>query len=300
MPIELEKFRKQLIYQETAPIKVITTDLDDLAALDQLAELKQKKYGRKALYYFLAGLALIILIIILFVLSIEIEFLSIVIILLFLACIGLIVTWIYYLSMMFKFARLNISNNRYEVTKKILAMLARDIERKYAVSLKLNFNQTEVNENKKDTIPHPYKSGWKIDFYENEWLTIRGKFLDNSRFSLTTTEILKKQYGWKRGSSGKNKYKSKTKPVGLEINLNLTYPQRRYGAVKILKNEVINAVQLPEASSLKRLKVTDKFIYIGVIILPDLAENQDAIYQTVTSMFLSIYQVLNLAKTISK
>jgi hypothetical protein len=300
MPIELQKFRKQLIYQETAPITVITTDLDDLAALDKLAELKQKKYGSKALYYFLGALTLIILIAIISGLSTTIGFLSVVNILLFLGCIGLIGGWIYALTMMFKFRRLNISNNRYDLSIKILEMLSRDMDKIALVSIKLDFNKGEIKENKTDTIPHPYKSGWKIDIYQNQWLNIQGRFLDNTQFSLTNTELLKKQYGWKRGSSGKNKYKSKIKPIGLEVNLSLIYPQRRYGAVKILKNDVINAIQLPPSSTLEKLRVTDKVMYLGVRIEPQVVESQDKVYQTIASMFLSVYHVLNLAKTLSK
>ncbi|MEA5568260.1 MULTISPECIES: hypothetical protein [unclassified Anabaena] len=300
MPIELQKFRKQLIYQETAPISVIKTDLDDLAALDQLAELKQNKYGKKALYYFLGVLSFSILMIMLSTLSPGIGFLSVVIILLLLGCVGLMGGWIYALVMMFKFKKLNISNNRYDVSKKILEMLARDVNETALISIKLDFNKGEIKENKTGTIPHPYKSGWKIDIYQNEWLKIQGSFLDNSQFLLTTTELLKKQYGWKRGSSGKSKYKSKTKSIGLEASLSLTYPLRRYGAVKILKNDVINAVKLPPSSTLKRLRVTDKVMYLGVRIEPQFAESQDKVYQTIASMFLSIYQVLNLAKTLSK
>jgi hypothetical protein len=300
MPIELEKFRKQLIYEETAPITVITTDLDDLAALDQLAELKLKKYGRQALYYFLGLVILSVLAFILSSITLRIGFIGIVVGLLILGCIGLGVAWIYALIMRYKFSSLNLSNYRYDLAKSVLQMLARDVDTTASVSVRLSFNRTEIDANKTNTIPHPYKSGWKIDIYENEWLRVRGSFLDKTRFSLTTNELSKKQYGWKRGSSGKNKYKSKTKACGLEVNLSLTYPQRRYGAVKVLKNDVINAVQLPPSSTLRRIRVTNKVIYLLVRITPQFAANEDKIYQTITSMFLSIYQVLNLAKILSK
>jgi hypothetical protein len=300
MPIELEKFRQQLIYEETAPISVIKTDLDDLAALDQLAELKQKKYGSKAISYFLVLLTLIIITIILLTFVAEIKIIGIVVFFLVLGCLGFGATWIYHVVMMNKFRRLNISNYRYELTKSLLEMLSRDIDTTSSVYVRINFNQTESNESRIDTIPHPYKSGWKIDIYDHEWLKITGSFLDKTRFFLHTHELSKRRYGWKRNSRGKSKYKSKVKKYGLEVHLSLTYPQRRYGAVKILRHDVINAVKLPPFSTLRRIKITDKVIYLIVRITPEFAEKKDKVYQTITSMFLSVYQVLNLAKIITK
>ncbi|WP_066423880.1 hypothetical protein [Anabaena sp. 4-3] len=300
MPIELEKFRKELIYEETAPITVITTDLDDLSALDKLAELKQQKYGSTALYYFLGLLTLSVLTFIVFSFGIEKAFINIAVVVLITGCIGLGIAWIYYLNMSNKYKKLNLSNYRYDLTKSLLQMLARDMDETASIYVRLSFKKTERDDNKNNTIPHPYKFGFKIDIYENEWLKIKGSFLDKTRFFLNTNEVCKKQYGYKRSRSGKSKYKSKVKSYGLEVNLSLTYPQRRYGAVKGLKNDVIKAIKLPAASTLRRIKVTDKVIYLLVRIPPEFAENKEKVYQTITSMFLSVYQVLNLAKMLSK
>ncbi|MBE9199678.1 MULTISPECIES: hypothetical protein [unclassified Nodularia (in: cyanobacteria)] len=298
MPIELQKLRKHSIYEDTALLDSVTTDLDDIVALSQLAEIKQNKFGKQAIYYF-AGAAIVG--IISFGLSgIASGLLNVVAFLFNLGLVGLVIAWIYALVMMLKFRRLNVINYRYHLTRQLIEMLARDLDVKELFHLQLSFKKGESNENKTNTIDHPYKSGWKIDIYENQWLNMRGRFLDKTRFVLTITGLSKKQYGWKRGSSGKNKYKSKVKSGGLDINLNLIYPQRRYGAIKVLQNEVKEAINIPTFSFLRGLKVTDKSMNLTVRLDPQLAESQEKIYQTIVAMFLSLYQVLNLAKMLSK
>lgn len=298
MPIELQKLRKHLIYEDTALLGSVTTDLDDIAALSQLAEIKQNKFGKQAIYYFSA--AAIVGIISFSLSGIASGLLNVVAVLLNLSLVGLVIAWIYALVMMSKFRRLNFINYRYNLTRQLIEMLARDLDEKELFYLQLSFKKGENNEYKTNTINHPYKSGWKIDIYENQWLNMRGRFLDKTRFMLTITGLSKKQYGWKRGSSGKNKYKSKVKSQGLDINLYLTYPQRRYGAIKVLQSEVREAIKLPQFSMIKRLRVTAKSMNLTVRLDPQLAESEEKIYKTVVAMFLSLYQVLNLAKMLSK
>ena len=150
------------------------------------------------------------------------------------------------------------------------------------------------------SIFHPLLVGCKIDSYQHEWLRMRGQFLDKTRFILTATVLSKTQYGWKRGRSGKNKYKSKTKPVGLDIGLTLNYSQKQYGAIKVLKNEIDAAIKVPIFCQIRNIKVTDKSIYLLVRVSSHLAEKSPEIYQAITTMFLSLYQVMNLAKVLTK
>lgn len=293
MPIELHQFRKNLTYEVKADLPIITTDLDDLDALSQLAEVRKNKHGKKAIYYF-SGAAL------LGILGFISSRLGIVSLLLTLGCVGLGIAWVYSLVMMSKFGRLNILNYRYHVTRQVLDMLGRDLDDTSDIYLNLSFQKDEINENKIDTIPHPYRRDWKIDIYQNRWLNIQGTFLDKTRFKLITLGLAKKQYGWKRSRSGKSKYKSKVKPGGLDISLSLTYPQKRYGAVKILKNEIRDAIKLPQVAVVRNLKITDKAIHLTVKLPAHHSELQEDIYQTIVAMFLSLYQILNLAKMLSK
>jgi hypothetical protein len=300
MSIDLKQFRQTLTYKMQAPVAKIIDDLQEIAEVDRLAEQKQKEYGQQALYYFIGIIIVALLMFFISNAAINTSLQSLLNILLILAIIGLSIGFIYALMNMFKFGRINIINARYQSTQRILQMLSRDMDANTDVELQLSFQPIEREEYKTNTTPHPIKSGWKIDHYQHEWLKIKGRFLDKTRFDLSTTAISKKQYGWKRGRSGKSKYKSKTKSGGLDINLNITYPQRRYEAVKLLKNEATNAIKLPRLAHLRGLRITDKSMHLVVRVAPNAVDSTAEIYQTITAMFLSIYQILNLAKVLSK
>lgn len=300
MPIDLKQFRQNLTYTVQAPVAKVIDDLLEIIELDRLAEQKQKKYGKQALYYFLGIIITIVLMIVTSNVITNTSLQSTLVTIFWIAIIGLSIGFIYALVNRFKFSRINILNYRYQSTQKILQMLSRDMDANADINLQLSFQVTEKEPYKTNTIPHPVKPGWKIDNYQHEWLNIQGKFLDKTRFNLAAIAISKKQYGWKRGSSGKSKYKSKIKSGGLDINLNITYPQRRYGAVKIFQDEAIAAIKLPNLANLKGFKLNEKSINMLVRIAPNAADNPEEIYQTITTMFLSIYQILNLAKSLSK
>jgi len=53
MAIELNNLRKDLLYTAQFPLANILDDLQQIAEIDQLSEMKQKEYGKKALFYFL-------------------------------------------------------------------------------------------------------------------------------------------------------------------------------------------------------------------------------------------------------
>jgi hypothetical protein len=78
----------------------------------------------------------------------------------------------------------------------------------------------------------------------------------------------------------------------------LSFPSKKYGSIHVIQKAAPEAVKLPEEVNLKRMKVTPKVINLTVNTPQDL--NQEEMYQTITMMFLSLYQVLNFAKMLSK
>lgn len=299
MPINLKEFRKQLIYQQSATSVVISRELRNIRELDRLAEREQKKYGELALYFFLGALGTFILILVTSN-SLVGSSIPIVTLLLFILTIGLSITFTYFLSRRIYYSRSNLPDYRYDLANKLLEMLTRDIDKVSNIDVYLSFLPSTDKQHKQSTNPHPSKSGWKIDSYQHQWLRMQGKFLDKTRFTLTITALSKTQYGWKRGRSGKNKYKSKTKPVGLDVGLTLNYSQKQYGAIKVLKNEINAAIKVPIFCQIRNIKVTDKSIHLLVRVSPHLAEKSPEIYEAITTMFLSLYQVMNLAKALTK
>jgi hypothetical protein len=308
MSINLEIFRKTLIYEMTAPVSPILEDLEQIAVIDRAAEAQQNKF-RQLRNKFLTGMGISILVafISIFLLSQGSGSIAIIGFLLLglgiLGFIAFLIAAIYAESKKSFHGRFNLPNQRYELLKQVLQMVVRDMEPAAEVSVRLVLSPPSQKNKLIQTVPHRYKTGFKVDFYQDEWLTVNGNFLDKTEFLLTTTECNQTAYGWKRSSSGKSKYKTKSKPQGLEVDLKLNYPLRRYGAIKVVKEQAVEAVKLPEKVQLKNLKITDKDIRLSVKIPPFKPSenwNQENLYQTITMMFLSLYQVLNLSRILSK
>jgi|SRR6478672_4359991 len=308
MSINLEIFRKILIYEMTAPVSTILEDLEQIAVIDRAAEAQQNKF-RQLRNKFLTGMGISILVAFLSIFLLSQGAGSIAILgflLLVLGGLGFItflITAIYAESRKSFHGRFNLPNQRYELLTKVLQMVVRDMEQAAEISVRLVLSPPSQKDKLTQTVPHRYKTGFKVDFYQDEWLTVHGSFLDKTEFLLTTTEFNQTAYGWKRSRSGKSKYKTKSKPQGLEVSLKLTYPLRRYGAIKIVKDQAIEAVKLPETVQLKNLKTTDKSIHL-IVRIPVFRTsenwNKDNPYQTIAMMFLSLYQVLNLSRILSK
>ncbi|MBW4573836.1 MAG: hypothetical protein KME08_00970 [Aphanothece sp. CMT-3BRIN-NPC111] len=305
MPINLEIFQKNLTYEITATVEQIWEDLNKIVAIDRNAESQQAKFG-KLLTIFIVGAVVSILLAFasLFLPTTadgSITSLAVAIFILGLVVGGgFIVAAIYAGMRQGRYSRLNLPDYRHELLKKVLEMLKRDMEDDANVSVRLVLSPSNQKNKLIKTVPHRYQSGFQVDIFRDEWLNVTGQFLDKSHFILSTTELSQTKHGWKRSRSGKSKYKSKSKSQGALISLTLKYPTNRYGAVKILKDEVMGAVKLPEASEIKRLRLTDKSINLTVKISPSNSENEDNLYQTITMMLLSIYQVLNLGRILSK
>jgi multimeric flavodoxin WrbA len=88
---------------------------------------------------------------------------------------------------------------------------------------------------------------------------------------------------------------------GSEIILKVNCSPRQYGAIKVLREEAREAIQLPPGVEVKGLKITDKAILLNVIVPPNSgAKSQETLYKIITMMFLSLYQILNLAKMLTK
>jgi hypothetical protein len=295
MPINLETFCEYLTYEANAPIEKIWEDIEEIAQLDRDAEAKQAQFNKLLTGFIIA--AIIIFILLFISLSSGIQPLTIIGSTLFISC---IIVAILIGSKSQAYSRLNLPNYRYELLRKILEMCQRDIENNSSVSVRLVLSKpTEKNKVVK-TIPHPYQSGFKVDLYRDEWLKVKGEFLDRSRFVLSATELAQTKHGWKRSRSGKSKYKSKSKSRGLNITLMLDYSLRKYGAIKILKNEAMSAIQLPQSTQIKQLKLTDKSIDLTVKVPASNDWHTEDIYKNITMMFLSLYQILNLARLLSK
>ena len=300
MAINLKTFAKDLTYRADTSVRQIFKDLKELAEIKQLAEKKVAYFRTWAVGIWL-GIVLSIIVgffaaanniaLLLFLT----EWMSVV----FFIFLILIITAIFCSVKQSYYNKLKLRDERYELPKKILSMVNRDRTPNSNVKIMIHFTPAGNMGKKIQTLPHPLirigrKQGWKLDIFEDQWLTLEGNFLDSTNFFLTVTELNRRAYG--RNPRGKSK--SKNKPKGTEINLKLSFPSKKYGSIHLIQNAAPEAVKLPEQVNLKRMKVTGKAIDLTVHT-PHFFK-QEEIYQTITMMFLSLYQVLNFAKWLSK
>jgi hypothetical protein len=290
MAINLKTFAKDLTYQADTSVRQIFKDLKEIAEIKQLAEQKAAYFSKLAGWSWL-GIVLII-IIGLFFPSLN-TWTSLRGLGFFLLAV-LIVPAIFCSVKGNYYHKLKLRDDRYELSKKIVSMVNRDRTPKSNVKILIHFTPAGKRGKKIQTLPHPHKRGWKLDIFEDQWLTLEGKFLDSTNFSLTLTDLNRRAYG----TNPRGKSKSKNKPKGTEINLKLSFPRKKYGSIHVIQNAAPEAVKLPEEVNLKRMKVTGKAIDLTVNT-PHFFK-QEEMYQTITMMFLSLYQVLNFAKLLSK
>jgi hypothetical protein len=302
MPITWKQLKKTRAYEREDSYKEIIGDLQQIVAIDQWLEKTYKKFQKWL------------------IISIIIDFIAFLATfampgvgfpVLFLSIIFTIIFSFLYLG---KNGRLHLSKRRYEFTQKLLELINRDSQEDSQLQIHLSFqpvvrkyNQTQVN-------PHPQKPGWKLKSYEFQWLQLSGKFSDKTHFSLAIKDLFRQASGVKRSRSGKRKFKSKVKCKATEVFLHLKFSRKRYGAIQVLQSDVQNAIKLPENTTCKKLQVKDNSIKMRVKIYPIQPTGQsnerqltgnaivqlEEIYGTVVAMLLSSYQILNLARELSK
>jgi hypothetical protein len=290
MAINLETFAKDLTYQADTSVRQIFKDLKELAEIKQLAEQKAAYFST----WGLRGVGLILFAIFMWFFALT-NFLKdgarfgfiMFVIPIVIATIFCSVKWNYY-------QKLKLRDDRYELSKKILSMVNRDRTPKSNVKIGIHFTPAGEKGKKTQTLPHPRKRGWKLDIFEDQWLTLEGKFLDSTNFFLTVTELNRTAYG----TNARGKSKSKNKLKGTEINLKLSFPGKKYGSIHVIQKAAPEAVKLPQKVNLKRMKVTPKAIDLTVNTPHFFTQEQ--MYQTITMMFLSLYQILNFAKLLSR
>ena len=164
------------------------------------------------------------------------------------------------------------------MSKKIVSLLNKDIKEHSNVKILIDFNPPVIKRKKITNTKRSSDKQRKITNYFDPWLSIHGEFSDYSprtsradrtKFKLNIAASYRNTSYWKTTRSGKRKW---VEPTALT----------RYPFLY---------------SKLKTFKISQKSMQLKVY-LPQ--KSPTLIYQTVVSMFLSLYQILNLARTLSK
>jgi len=280
--------RDTLHYAAQGSAAELMMDLGQLAILDKNSEKLQKKWG-----WFSAGGCLVVFV------GIP---LGILLVPLFALCVLGLVFFIVAIGRYGKFKKTNLEDRRYQLAARVVRLLSADVDPNAPMKLSIGLGSTE---RKECAVGQNNVMGWDVTYYRDAWLSVAGKLADGSSFKLDQVELLQVRKKRKVNYRGKVKHKRKDKH-GLLCTLTLKYKDSRYPAMATLAGSAFQAVQLPHGAMLKQLtpqpgslalKVTSKVPW--TVPQPGAQAYQELnAMDLVAMMFLSAYQVLNLAKRV--
>lgn len=292
MAFNLKTFQKTLRYQASPTVSQLRSHLNQIADQDKIAEKKAKTYTTIAI---ICG----VLVFVSFFIATGVPTLGV--LLMVVSLVAAIIAGI----MASRWNRLDIPDLRYRALPGLADILSRDMALNAPLDVNVDFSKPTEKQKSIGKHPWPARKGWKEEAFEDPWLHLSGRFLDNTIFTLHLTELTVKRSGWKRSRSGKSKHKTKTKPKGAEAKLLLKFPRKKYGAITMLNEALPKVVNLPSEVVLKQIKANDHQLLLRVKIPANSAILRNAasthgLPELFTRMLLSAYQALNLSKTLSK
>jgi len=297
MALDLQGFKKTLIYELEGPVREVQRDVPRLRIVDKHFEKAAFRVLMVALFFLLAtigtGIAAYM------AMDSGAENLPI-----FAGATGgLLVITIVAFIIRGRRKRLDTEDRRYELLGQVLKLLKADMADDATIKVRLDLGKADT----KAKFDKKGQAGrWKVKYYVDPWLQLRGRLLDGTRFLLTMIDKTQHRSCWKTSMSGKKKYKTKTKH-GAEASLLLKVKPSRHPALQKLGTDASAALQLPPNVEAKDLQVGAEGITLKTRLDPDWAvpgpndadDNMGGPHM-VAMMFLSLYQILNLSKAIGK
>ncbi len=201
-----------------------------------------------------------------------------------------------------KWKRQDVENRRYELIDTLSRLLSTDMASDATFELQSDFGKAQ-------STSHCVKQGkvgvWKVKYFAQPWLRLCGRLLDGTQFTIQSVDKVQQRHKSYRSRSGKHKTKTKYKH-GAEFILHLRFKPHRYPNVAALDSRALDAVQLPGAVELKKLRVSDNNISTRVALRGVWGEGpkQKSDFRSidgssiVIGMLLSSYQILNMSKAI--
>ncbi|NJK34627.1 MAG: hypothetical protein HC919_06545 [Oscillatoriales cyanobacterium SM2_2_1] len=295
----VRQIRQEARYRERATVDKILLDLRHLAAIDREAIAKKRFYGliRNLLTLIWMPLAFV---------SCATGFtatrLGI-----FSGLVG-VVFFGWFLFFSWKRSRYNVldlPDYRYQMAQRLIEMTRRDSDEYGLCHIQISFAPPK---HPTRTESHPYRLGWKVEFYDDPWLLLQGQFLDGTHYSLTLREKCQIRKG--RNLNGNQRVKPRNK--GLELTLNLRCDRRYYGNFSQASQQLGKSIKLPAMTQVKDLQTKGRRVKIRAVVpswqalklqgsTPVKLSPEDdatirALYRTITATFLSGYQFLNYAR----
>ena len=322
MSVTALALRQQKAYQKTAAVPVLLEDLTAIAELDRIAETESQRLRKKAnnaagLGCGFAGVVFLCFIGASFVgASITVLLLPAI-----LAAVFFFIRTAQVRSKALYEGELDVPNHRYQVLRKLLPVLQGDMKPKGRLGLNLDLSAPDSRHKFAGKTPHPRRRGWEIDFFDDPWLRLKGRYIEGSRFLLTINQ----RHQVRSGRNINGKLRTRPRFKGFDLRLDITCAPKFRPALMQLPT-LRQVVQLPEGAVLKQIKVTPKGLCIKVRLpenpfpgfvpastrpeltyrdprqlLPEAiakaeAAVETALYETSLAMFLSAFQAINWAR----
>ncbi len=294
MAINLSDLTRTLVYQNQATIQAVHADTEAIRGVDRESEKLQNRWSWVAVLGGIVGAAGVV---IGFVTGFGNP-----------AAIGLLLVigaFVLILGIAFraKFARRNFADKRYELLHHLLQLLDKDTAAEAAVTVRLDLARPDTAQK---FVSKGQVGYWKAKFFEDPWLQLTGRLLDGTAYSLTVVEKCQHRSRWKTSRSGKSKHKTKTKTATMAV-LRLKPKPSKHRHLARLASDAADAVQLPSWAMLKSIEIEG-----GVLLLKASVKSEWSVpaaergqplcdgVQLIAMMFLSLYQVVNLSKVLTK
>ncbi|MBM83491.1 MAG: hypothetical protein CMJ78_23275 [Planctomycetaceae bacterium] len=199
--------------------------------------------------------------------------------------------------------RMDMDNRRYEAVDRLLTLLQTDMASEATVSVKIDLGPHNAHSK---YARRGKVNDWSVKYYVDPWLTINGRFVDGTKFTVSMIEKQQDRSKWKTNARGKTKHKSKTKRQS-EAIVALKFKSEKYSHVDKIAGKLSGALQLPDWADVKSIDATEESLSLrtsmrrpwGTIASKRKRPDRDAV-ELLSMMFLSLYQGLNLSRMIDK
>jgi len=251
MVLDLQGFKRTLVYQSTQPAASVQADIEELRGQAPLFEGLERRWRR----FMVLGWILAIGLLILAAVRAEKGDATLWFILGTCAAGWAIVATV----QKRRLSRLNVADRRYELLSGLLGLLQADLGQA-AVGVRLDLGRPDLKpkfSGKGQTGP------WKVAHYTDPWLDLQGRLLDGTQFHFTATERFEHRSRWKRSQRGKMKHKTKTRS-STRFGLDLAPKAGRCPGLEAAAADAADALRLPDAFTLKRFQVASDRLALRV------------------------------------
>ncbi|MCP3062766.1 hypothetical protein LXT21_28670 [Myxococcus sp. K38C18041901] len=291
MSFDIDRFRVEKHYRNTAPVSVLMEDLDLLGHFDErMAEQANIWRRRRGVVLTVCG-----------------GFFALAIILHNFTDTGL-GGWMVALGMLSLgvtvflqlkvsgYAGCDLEDRRYQLPARLLRPLLRDIDPQEPVTLELDFQPVDHSSN--FTRQGKTPTGWETRDFEDAWLSLQARLRDGTHLRLSLTEWLQKRTRTRRNPRGKYKTKHRRKGATF-LQAQLRVKPERHPGLAQMRAQAQQAVKLPPTVKLSRLDVTEDKLAMRAHMDSEWKVEPDAT-RACLMMLLSLFQVLHASSARGK